>query len=157
MKRFLAWTLVGVIPLALAVAGQASAGHHHKGHCPPKACKTCGHAKPCGHTEPCCCHPCACNTLMGNIAYRGSQLYSWHGNYFHPAYGAPVALVVPPTAGRQTDYHWGVAGYRTTPIYHQFKRGFPGYGIAGPSFFLPTPRWPSDTNQLGVYYVRGPW
>jgi hypothetical protein len=23
--------------------------------------------------------------------------------------------------------------------------------------FLPVPLWPSDTNQLGVYYIRGPW
>jgi hypothetical protein len=95
---------------------------------------------------------------MGRIAYYQSQLYSWHGDYYHPAYGRPVALVVPPTAGRQTDYHWGVAGYRTTPIYHQFRRGFPGeiFG-SGPTIFRPTPRWPSDTNQFGVYYVRGPW
>lgn len=92
------------------------------------------------------------------LAYSRAQMYTWHGNYYHGAYGAPVALVVPPVAGRQTDYHWGVAGYRTSPIYPQFGRGYPGYYVSGsPAYFLPTPRWPSDTNQFGVYYVRGPW
>lgn len=89
---------------------------------------------------------------------RAAQMYTWHGSYYHPAYGGPVALVVPPTAGRQADYHWGVAGYRTTPIYHQFRRGYPGVMVGGaPVYARPTPLWPSDTNQFGVYYVRAPW
>lgn len=87
-----------------------------------------------------------------------AQVYTWHGDYYHISYGAPVALVVPPTAGMQSDYHWGVAGYRTTPIYHQFRRGYPGIiGGRPPAVFRGTPRWPSDTDQFGVYYVRGPW
>lgn len=97
-------------------------------------------------------------THTGYMAYQRAQMYTWHGSYYYPAYGGPVALVVPPTAGRQTDYHWGVAGYRTTPIYHQFRRGYPGTFTTGsPAYALPTPLWPSDTNQLGVYYVRAPW
>jgi hypothetical protein len=81
----------------------------------------------------------------------------WHGDYYESAWGAPVALVVPPTAEYQTNYHWGVGGYRVTPIYHQFQRGYPGPGPSNGTRFLPTPAWPSDTNQFGVYYVRGPW
>jgi len=86
-----------------------------------------------------------------------ASYYSWHGDYYHVSYGAPVALVVPPTAGYQTDYHWGVAGTRVTPIYHQFRRGYPGIISPGGGVFRGTPRWPSDTNQFGVYYVRAPW
>lgn len=129
------------------------------GGCPsgaPPAGKV--HCPTCGRLHDCCTGFWGCNTCTGKCAYRRSLLYTWHGDYYHPAYGAPVALVVPPTAGRMTGYHWGVAGYRTTPIYHQFRKGFPGYnGNAGRSFFKPTPLWPSDTDQFGVYYVRGPW
>ena len=34
------------------------------------------------------------------------------------------------------------------------KRGA-GAGMAGG--FRMTPRWPHDTTNMGVYYVRGPW
>ena len=82
--------------------------------------------------------------------------YSWPGQYYHTAWGTPVALVVPPTAGLQTNWGWGVGNTRVSPIYPQFGRAWPGvYGGGGP--FYPTPLWPSDTNQFGVYYVRGPW
>jgi len=37
-----------------------------------------------------------------------------------------------------------------------FQRPYPGpYG--GGVGFLPTPYWPSDTRQFGIYPVRGPW
>jgi hypothetical protein len=81
---------------------------------------------------------------------------SWHGDYYHSQWGRPVALVVPPTAGMQSHYAWGVAQTRRTPIYHQFQPEFPGYG-SWPGQFRSTPLWPSDTDQFGVYYVRGPW
>lgn len=97
------------------------------------------------------------NTLHGARYYRRSQAYTWHGNHYHTSYGAPVALVVPPTAEMQTNYHWGVAGYRTSPIYHQYRRGYPGMvGVPG-AYFRPTPQWPSDTDQFGVHYIRAPW
>ena len=80
----------------------------------------------------------------------------WAGNYYHTMWGQPVALVVPPTAELQTHWNWGVAQTSITPIWPQFSRAYPGsyYGGRG---FLPTPRWPSSTDQFGVYYVRGPW
>ena len=99
------------------------------------------------------------NGCWNNMAAYRQQWTSWHGDYYYTAWGTPVSLVVPPTAEMTTDYHWGVGGTRITPIYHQFRPGFPGYGPpgVGPVAFRPTPRWPSDTNQFGVYYNRGPW
>jgi len=90
-------------------------------------------------------------------ADQRAETYPWHGDYYEAGWGVPVALVVPPTASRQTNYHWGVSGYYITPIDHQFSREFPGPLLGGNARFLPTPPWPSDTNQFGVYYVRGPW
>ncbi len=96
--------------------------------------------------------------LIGGIARRRpAQTASWHGDYYESAWGMPVALVVPPTAESQSHYGWGVGGYRVTPIYHQFGRNYPGPGAYNPAAFRPTPAWPSDTDQFGVYYVRGPW
>jgi hypothetical protein len=89
-------------------------------------------------------------------AYRQAQVLPWHNGYYDPYWGEPIALVVPPNAEFQANYGWGVGGTRVAPIYHQFGRPFPGYGGAG-GRFLPTPNWPSDTQQFGVYYIRGPW
>ncbi|HVA47257.1 MAG TPA: hypothetical protein VNH11_12890 [Pirellulales bacterium] len=80
----------------------------------------------------------------------------WAGGYYHTMWGQPVALVVPPTAELQTHWNWGVAQTSVTPIWPQFTRAYPG-PYAGGRGFLPTPRWPSSTDQFGVYYVRGPW
>jgi hypothetical protein len=89
--------------------------------------------------------------------YYHSLYMPWHGPYADAEYGEPLALVVPPTAPFKTEYHWGVGGKRVVPIYHQFARPYPG-AIGGPGAgFLPTPAWPSDTTQFGVYYIRGPW
>jgi hypothetical protein len=95
--------------------------------------------------------------LTGAIAHRRAARVAWHGSYYEPAWGMPLALVVPPTAESQSNYRWGVGGYRVTPIYHQFQRNYPGPGSYDPASFRPTPAWPSDTDQFGVYYVRGPW
>ncbi len=97
------------------------------------------------------------NTWYGRVAAERSQYIAWHGDYYHTAWGAPVALVVPPTAEMTTNYHWGVSGLRVTPIDHQFARPYPGPGPFGGGAFYGTPLWPTDTNQYGVYYVRGPW
>lgn len=86
-----------------------------------------------------------------------AMMYPWHGGYYHSAWGMPVALVVPPTAERQTNWGWGVGNTRCTPIDHQFHRNYPGPVTYDARGFRPTPRWPSDTSQFGVYYVRGPW
>lgn len=93
---------------------------------------------------------------QGWAASRGQAL-PWHNAYYHAAYGEPIGLVVPPTAEYQAQYGWGVGGYRVTPIYHQFGRAYPGGNAGAYGYFYPTPAWPSDTNQFGVHYIRGPW
>jgi hypothetical protein len=95
-------------------------------------------------------------THHGRSARRRAATYAWHGDYYYTQWGRPVALVVPPTAELQTNYGWGVGNTRVTRIDHQFQRPYPGYGFEG-SPFAPTPVIPSDTNQFGVYYIRGPW
>ena len=101
----------------------------------------------------CDCGCCDCGYML---PAKRACWYNWNRNYAHTAYGQPVALVVPPTANLQTNYGWGVASSRLSRIEHQFQRNYPGYGTFGGPF-RPTPVWPSDTTQFGVYYVRGPW
>ena len=96
-------------------------------------------------------------SLKGYVAARRAMIYPWHAGYYHTAWGCPVALVVPPTAENQTHWGWGVGNTRVTTIYHQFDRNFPGGGYYDRRAFRPTPNWPSDTDQFGVYYIRGPW
>ncbi len=97
-------------------------------------------------------------TRVQNWNYNQAGQYSWHGNYYHRQWGQPLALVVPPTASYQTRYSWGVGQTTSLPIYHQYGRPNPGGG-AGPggAGLSPTPYWPSNTDQFGVYPVRGPW
>jgi hypothetical protein len=90
------------------------------------------------------------------LARRRARQYPWHGYYYHTGWGQPVAQVVPPTAPLQTHWSWGVAQTSVTPIWHQFRHGWPGPYEGGIGFW-GTPRWPSHTDQFGVYYVRGPW
>jgi len=97
------------------------------------------------------------HTIVGAIVYRRAQQCPWHGYYYHSDCGIPVSLVAPPTAEKQTHWGWGVGTFQVTTIRHQFSRNWPGPGIYNRGMFRPTPRWPSHTNQFGVYYVRGPW
>jgi hypothetical protein len=95
-------------------------------------------------------------------AAQRAAMSSWHAGYYHTEWGAPLALMVPPTVRSQTRWSWGVAQSSVQPLYHQFERPYPGppigamYGDASGSL-RPTPRWPSHTDQFGVYYIRGPW
>jgi hypothetical protein len=82
----------------------------------------------------------------------------WHSGYHSATWGQPVALVVPPTATHQTNWGWGIGNTRITPIQPQFI----GPMTATASQYQygrtrPTPHYVSDTLQLGVYYIRGPW
>ena len=145
MTRFsivaaLALTAAALLPTSIAVA-------IHPYGCQGKYC--CGVQGSCGKAPCCLC----CRQYA---AWRASQT-NWHGNYYDVAWGTPVALVVPPTAGYQTKWSWGVGNTEVVPIYHQFGRSYPGAGAAGGAAFLPTPAWPNSTDQFGVYYVRGPW
>lgn len=96
------------------------------------------------------------------IAAHRAAVRSWHAGYYHTAWGQPVALMMPPTARMHTRWGWGVAQSTMHPLYHQYERPYPGPvagdGTAATTLpLLPTPRWPSHTDQFGVYYVRGPW
>ena len=87
-----------------------------------------------------------------------AQQYSWHHGYYHPQYGQPLALVVPPTASFQSSYSWGVGNTQSMPIYHQYGRGYPGEATGADSgMYRATPSQPWSTNQFGVYYSRAPW
>ncbi len=88
---------------------------------------------------------------------RFARTMPWHGQYYYAAWGAPVSLVVPPVSNMQGSMGWGVTQTEMRPIYHQFARPYPGDGAGQGVGFLSTPRWPSHTDQFGVYYVRGPW
>ena len=81
----------------------------------------------------------------------------WHGPYAYTPYGTPVSLVVPPNSKMHSSYSWGVAQTEMIPIYHQFHRDYPGGWGSGNGEIYTTPYWPSHTDQLGVYPVRGPW
>jgi hypothetical protein len=87
---------------------------------------------------------------------KRARFYNWHANYAYTDYGAPTALVVPPTAQLQTNGSWGAPSMRISRIDHQFTRNYPGPAPFGAGF-MHTPAWPQDTAQFGVYYVRGPW
>lgn len=89
---------------------------------------------------------------------RQQNVYSWHGGYKNSQWGTPTALVVPPTAGYQSSYAWGVGQTRSTPLHHQFGRGT-GASVGGGngSYFQTTPYIPTSTDEFGVYGVRAPW
>ncbi len=93
------------------------------------------------------------------LAFEGYSMpsASWHAGYYDPAWGVPHALVVPPTAEMQTQWGWGVGNTRIVPLSHQFQRDYPGPLFYDSRTFQPIPRWPSHTEQFGVYYIRGPW
>ncbi len=82
---------------------------------------------------------------------------AWHGEYYDTTWGMPVAVVVPPGARTQTNYGWGIGGTTVTPIQPQFQRMEAPASQYHRGAFRPTPPWPSNTNQFGDYYIRGPW
>jgi uncharacterized low-complexity protein len=167
---------------AVALPRFAAAGHpHHRGPaqagcvgCPPGQCghaPRCGHGQRCGHCGPAHCGHghcghghcfdghCLHHDTIEKRYFLRSQGKSWHSAWYDPAEGRPIALVVPPTAEFMTQYSWGVPSSRVMPLYHQFRRPYPGPGATagGGGGFLPTPNQPSDTVQFGVNAVRGPW
>ena len=81
----------------------------------------------------------------------------WHGRYYNQNYGQPLAVVVPPNVSMQQTYSWGVSQNLSRPLHHQYGRSAPGMGAAPRGSYLPTPHWPSHTDQFGYYYIRAPW
>ena len=90
-------------------------------------------------------------------SYNFSMDRPWHSAYYAQMYGQPTVLVVPPNAHMRQTYSWGVSQNLMYPIHHQFGRSANQPGAAAPGSFLPTPPWPSHTDQFGYNYVRGPW
>lgn len=93
----------------------------------------------------------------GVIWRWGGPVTPWHAGYYDPMWGMPVPLVVPPTAEMQTNWGWGVGNTRITPLFHQFRPGFPGTYPHDPRLLRPAPPQPTDTLQMGDYSIRGPW
>ena len=146
--------------IATALAAVAGGATTAAAQAPCNHCAQCNHCSSWGYTPSygcCLCESGCCGCDMGYMKpIQRAQWYNWNRNYAHTEYGAPVALLVPPTAQLQTNYGWGVASSRISRIDHQFQRNYPGQGqFGGP--FRSTPLWPSDTIQFGVYPVRGPW
>jgi hypothetical protein len=160
-----------VIAAAFAVGGLAGAiclaGGHHRRHATCAECGTDACCPGCGHH---CCHGGLCGLCDGSHHwlhhdviekryFLRSQGKSWHSRWYDPSVGRPMALVVPPTAEFTSEYSWGVPSSRVMPIYHQYRRPYPGAGAVPGSggAMYPTPNQPSDTVQFGVHPVRGPW
>ena len=94
--------------------------------------------------------------LEQRIVCNGTEGCAWNAPYYNPAWGAPVALVVPPTVCMETSLGSTVGGSHVNHVCPQFGQGYPGGSIYGRTF-QPAPVWPTDTRQMGYYYVRGPW
>ena len=97
-------------------------------------------------------------TRAGELLHHGRQFAAeWNTNYYDPAWGMPVAVVVPPRVHWQSNYAWGVGGSRLNRVGAQYQAEFPGPESAyNQRNYLPAPPQPSDTQQFGVNYVRGP-
>lgn len=81
----------------------------------------------------------------------------WHGQYYNATYGMPQAMVLPPNVNTMRSYGWGVCGSQMMPVYSQYGAAYPGTTSGVGSHFFPTPNPPSNTQQFGIYYIRGPW
>jgi hypothetical protein len=166
MHRTGTWFIAVAVAVMAVSCGAAlclAAGHGRQArHSRAPSCCECGAAchegccTQCGHR---CGHHCLKHDTIEKRYFLRSQGKSWHSAWYDPSIGRPMALVVPPTAEFTSEYSWGVPSSRVMPIYHQFRRPYPGPGAAagGGGGFMPTPNQPSDTVQFGVHPVRGPW
>ena len=55
-------------------------------------------------------------TRADRIARYYAAQRPWHGPYSYTPYGAPTALVVPPTSVMHNSWRWGVAQSEMVPI-----------------------------------------
>ena len=94
--------------------------------------------------------------LEQRIVCHGTQCAAWNGSYYSPAVGVPQALIVPPQCVTQTSLGSTIGGSHVNFVCPQFRRDYPA-GSTYQGTFQPAPVWPSDTQQMGYYYVRGPW
>jgi hypothetical protein len=153
MQRSIGPRALLVVSSVMSAAVWLAAATHVQAIHPARGQAATGCAGGCG--QPGCnhCGSCGHGCRGGHCCYAGPGL-------LNPADGRPIALVVPPTAEFESQYAWGVPSSRVMPLYHQFRRPYPGPGAlpgSGGAGFLPTPNQPSDTVQFGVNAVRGPW
>ena len=94
--------------------------------------------------------------LEQRIAGMGTKCSPWNGPYYSPEWGAPAAVLVPPTVWTASSLGSTVGGSHTSWVTPQFNRDYPA-GSSYQGTFQPAPVWPSDTRQMGYYYIRGPW
>ena len=71
--------------------------------------------------------------------------------------GADHTVVVPPNVNMMRSQGWGVCGSQMMPLYSQYGTAYPGAVAGSPVRFLTRPAAPSNTQQFGYYYIRGPW
>lgn len=90
-------------------------------------------------------------------AHAHAMTMPWHGPYYHTSYGRPVAMVVPPTVNSYSHLGWGVTATEVRPIHSQFGMGGNQTTTGNYPHLYGTPMYPQNTDQFGVYYVRGPW
>jgi hypothetical protein len=90
------------------------------------------------------------------VAAKRAAAGSWHQFYYDPAWGMPTALVVPPTVCHQFNYSWGAGGTRISRVPYQFSQQPLPPTVYNVRLYVPTPPWPTRTEQFGDYYVRGP-
>ena len=94
----------------------------------------------------------------GFFAKRRAMKANWHQGYYQGQWGAPLALVVPPNVDFQTNYGNSVGTTQVTRIWPKFTQSYPGDATPGNApKYKPVPNWPTSTQQLGTYYIRGPW
>ena len=81
----------------------------------------------------------------------------WNGMYHHQSHNTPLAIIVPPTAATSRSLGWGVSKNVVTPLYHQYQLNTPQSLRTFPGPYKSTPMFPSNSDELGAYYIRGPW
>jgi hypothetical protein len=97
------------------------------------------------------------STFAGDWLYPAPYGGGWSTSYYDPAWGMPLAVVVPPRVRWQSNYAWGVGGSRLNRVGAQYQVQVPGPESAYVrGNYMPAPPQPSDTTQFGVNYVRGP-
>jgi hypothetical protein len=95
--------------------------------------------------------------FRSNVWQGGPAAGGWQDGYYDPAWGMPLAVLVPPTARWQTDYSSTVGSARISHINSRFRPEYPGpQSTYRQGDYLSAPPQPYDTRQMGDYYVRGP-
>lgn len=117
----------------------------------------CGHCWGCCHGMGCCHGGCNCIVPV-NPGYsdpRDGQLYAAQG------FNVPVAVPLAPCVRKTYNYGWGIPSSRITRVGAQYTKWHPdtlysqtGGRLVGDQY--QTIYQPTDTTQLGFYYVHVP-